>query len=1768
MQSEKGDGSNDARAILTSHVGASPAILLPPHPPVFSSTANKSRSCPNTNASGRKSCNVRVAVRVRPLTIKEESLLSDNNGDSAIRRARSVVSVQPQLASVSIGERRFTFDSVFNEKVTQDQMYEDAVKNMLPGVLNGYNATIVAYGQTGSGKTYTMGSEHGRSASADDSRGLIPRFLSDLFLELRNIEKSKNCVNNSNTAAIEQKQYSVTASFLEVYGEDVHDLLEEERRPLPLREDTKGVTVVGLTRVPISNVTEALNVLKMGTLHRTTAATLMNMSSSRSHAVFSVMVSQFFDGDNDVSNATTSQIIFVDLAGSERVKKTGAEGERMREGIQINVGLLALGNVINALADEERFNRGEKVHVPYRQSKLTRLLQDALGGNSQTLFLACVSPAEINASETLSTMKYAHRARNIKNKPTKNVDQSVLLLKHLRVLNSIFQSELIKYKFGGSLSQEDKLASISEDDTSSIGSVSNNLLLRTDVIDYIKLLYTSAEKKYSDVGDYKPLSIMTRNTPIEQNSACNITDSRMSKLHKDTSEKIMSDDSDDDIAILDQLLELHSSVENQDEEYNTKLKTDHKVLKEVEGEIEEKDQLWQKLREKMNNFHEMKADYEKLIQEVQNLEREKQEQASLLERAQNDPTGKEGCSSSIKVKLERVERSLTRARSEARKHQELYRKAEVEAQKCRKLELQINGLKQSKVSLIKKQREAAQRYKEFTENKQREISSLKKKERKVGKQFTQLETECRRQNIALDRRNNYCNKLTGKLKKTENHLLRILQMRKKDLLSRSKNYNGRTSKHGSSRRMSSSRPSEILSGSRCNSGEDNVAFAPSNDEVASLKFLLDKVIEERIENDILSSEYEGRMSEYNCVMKLLREEVSQINLLKLENESDEQLHNNELSERELNVEDLELRLELISADIEELKLRILNNFIVNEDDEKNLDQEDLIDRREEEEMQIVKNLSGPVSRTILWEFLEDLTNSELNRQKLAQSIKRKDAALQNYELELEKADKNQKMIKDKYDRQNDLITEDQGVSIEVVDTLRNEVESLKAELEEIRLEKKQLSDDRINIQNKNVTLERNYLEFQESVTLNKASQEDLKTSEEAKKSLSELQMTWKVLGVSKSERECVRRQIETALEDTCRRKLEEATNTFVETIESITKLRKCCSMIHSALGIPEEDTKIEAENFEDLSMLDHFNRLKDHFNKLKPRFVGARKKLIKMGEDAKKLAKSLDVSVDSLSPHLQMIIAQNICEGGDEWNEIDTNAVGPPYSLSSNKLKQCEKEVHHLRHLKSAALTTISSQREKANKLAIATNFNRNDLFALCVFTLKKRCKEFPDWWDPKIADKVCGSIIKSIDVVSLNAKCTKHLLLALESLEWVESGRRILSDSLKQIIKNAYTKLLSAVEGQIDVSEALDTFNEAFSQMPSLSKDYIQSCIEEMSTIVKAAEDMLQSETEGLTVTWEALRVTKNKRGKFWGEVDEALTNVQMTALSPFDTLLQKKAFDLEDWVIKAVREATKIHRTMNFVLVKLEKIHREVQGNRELQITENRIKSLDAEIQVMGVRLAKFEEEAGNKQRLFQSSANLLKEEKYRKLSQSKLSPKLEKLGHLLMDWEKKEGSKFDVNWLSEEVRLFIQGQKSVETWVEDRTAFMHLKTTRTKRKDDSEQSKIGLSNDIHIVAKPTERVEKGKKILSIGPKNRKSSLKSPRSKQKNSTKIKARGSIRTTLQPKTNSVRKIIVSTESTNTPLKNVPNVKETDFKENLSPFGSLLATTPCKSNPFA
>ncbi|XP_072003214.1 kinesin-like protein KIF21A isoform X2 [Engystomops pustulosus] len=429
---------------------------------------------------------VRVALRIRPQLAKEK-----------IEGCHICTSVTPGEPQVFLGkDKAFTFDYVFDIDSRQDEIYLQCTEKLIEGCFEGYNATVFAYGQTGSGKTYTMGTGFDVNIT-DEEQGIIPRAVRHLF---RRIEARKQ-------AALEQglppPDFKVNAQFLELYNEEVLDLFDTTRdidarnkkSNIKIHEDSNGgIYTVGVTTRNVASEVEMMQCLKLGALSRTTASTQMNVQSSRSHAIFTIHLCQTrvclkLDTEENLDNRITSEssqmnefetltakFHFVDLAGSERLKRTGATGDRAKEGISINCGLLALGNVISALGDQSK----KVTHVPYRDSKLTRLLQDSLGGNSQTVMIACVSPSDRDFMETLNTLKYANRARNIKNKVMVNQDRTSQQINALRNEITRLQMELMEYKTGKRIIDEEGVESINDmfHENAMLQTENNNLRMR------------------------------------------------------------------------------------------------------------------------------------------------------------------------------------------------------------------------------------------------------------------------------------------------------------------------------------------------------------------------------------------------------------------------------------------------------------------------------------------------------------------------------------------------------------------------------------------------------------------------------------------------------------------------------------------------------------------------------------------------------------------------------------------------------------------------------------------------------------------------------------------------------------------------------------------------------------------------------------------------------------------------------------------------------------------------------------------------------------------------------------------------------------------------------------------------------------------------------------------------------------------------------------------------------------------------------------------
>jgi hypothetical protein len=413
---------------------------------------------------------VRVGVRVRPLLPHE----LEAGAESVIKADRS----SRIIASIPAKKNAFDFDWAFGPFSDHREVYDSMCRPLVSSVYEGYNATVFAYGQTGSGKTHTMGN------AADATEGIIPFAIADIFRE---------------KILLESKSYAVSLemSFMEVYMEECYDLFNAERKKIELRESSKGETYPeGLTIRPVLTLDDVQTFLAEASQIRSTGRTAMNAHSSRSHAVctFYLGVTEPFS-----TRKTTSKLYLVDLAGSERAKKTMATGDVFAEGVSINKGLLALGNVIVALSTQNKENSAggtgaadasnKKNHVPYRDSKITRLLKDSLGGNGKTVMLACVSPADVNFEETLNTLRFASRASTIVNSASVNVDESEVSsddlmkeLNYLRTENKSLRSNLEALKSASSSCDDGMSAQLSYTARMSCERVKSTLLTINDMV--------------------------------------------------------------------------------------------------------------------------------------------------------------------------------------------------------------------------------------------------------------------------------------------------------------------------------------------------------------------------------------------------------------------------------------------------------------------------------------------------------------------------------------------------------------------------------------------------------------------------------------------------------------------------------------------------------------------------------------------------------------------------------------------------------------------------------------------------------------------------------------------------------------------------------------------------------------------------------------------------------------------------------------------------------------------------------------------------------------------------------------------------------------------------------------------------------------------------------------------------------------------------------------------------------------------------------------
>jgi len=515
---------------------------------------------------------IQVVARFRPLNDSEE------------RAGSKFVVSFPQTKGqddqfVSIGGKTYQFDQILKPNITQENVYNKAAKNIVKDVLNGYNGTIFAYGQTSSGKTHTMEGV----ISDPQLHGIMPRIINDIFQHIYGME--------------ENLEFHIKVSYFEIYMDKIRDLLDVSKVNLAVHEDKNKVTYVkGATERFVSSPDEVFEVIELGKSNRHVAVTNMNEHSSRSHSVFLIQVKQ----ENYVTQKKLlGKLYMVDLAGSEKVGKTGAEGVVLDEAKNINKSLSALGNVISALAD------GNKSHIPYRDSKLTRILQESLGGNARTTIVICCSPASYNEPETKSTLDFGRRAKTIKNSVIVNEELTAEEWKrryekerdkHTKTKQEkeLLWLELCKWRAGEAVNSEEQVEinKMEASTTSSMGASTvapaalTTSILDSDAADWARereRLFQQADEKDDEIHHQSQLVERLKEQMLEQEELIGTTRRDFESLQADMARAAKENESakEEVKEVLQALEELAVNYDQKTEEVERKTREHESTLEEL-----------------------------------------------------------------------------------------------------------------------------------------------------------------------------------------------------------------------------------------------------------------------------------------------------------------------------------------------------------------------------------------------------------------------------------------------------------------------------------------------------------------------------------------------------------------------------------------------------------------------------------------------------------------------------------------------------------------------------------------------------------------------------------------------------------------------------------------------------------------------------------------------------------------------------------------------------------------------------------------------------------------------------------------------------------------------------------------------------------------------------------------------------------------------------------------------------------------------------------
>ncbi|KFO29757.1 chromosome-associated kinesin KIF4A [Fukomys damarensis] len=695
---------------------------------------------------------VKVALRCRPLVSKEIS--------EGCHMCLSFVPGEPQ---VLVGaDKSFTYDFVFDPSSEQEEVFNTAVAPLIKGVFKGYNATVLAYGQTGSGKTYSMGGAYTAEQENESTVGVIPRVIQLLFQE---IDKKSD------------SEFTLKVSYLEIYNEEILDLLclsQEKASHINIREDPKeGIKITGLTEKTVLVALDTVSCLEQGNSCRTVASTAMNSQSSRSHAIFTISIEQ--RKKNDKNSSFRSKLHLVDLAGSERQKKTKAEGGRLKEGININRGLLCLGNVIRALGDDRKGS-----FVPYRDSKLTRLLQDSLGGNSHTLMIACVSPADSNLEETLNTLRYADRARKIKNKPVVNIDPQTAELNHLKQQIQQLQILLLEARAGalpGSVNVEpsDTVQSLRERNQSL---VEENEELSRGLSEAIGQTVQMLERIILTERENEKLNMKLEE--LRQHAACKLDLQKLAEKLEDQELKenvevihnlqqmiiqLLHETIPSMVAHIGAAVEAEAQVQTSPETSRSAdaFTTQHalrqaqmsKQLMELNKALALKEALARKMTQNDSQLQPIQFLYQNNIKnlelEVITLQKKEQDLILELQTAKKD-VNQAKLSERRQKHLRELERQIADLKKKLHEQSKLLKLKESTEHTVTKLSQEIGLMKHQRVQLMHQMKDDAEKFRQWKQQKDKEVIQLKEQDRKRQYELLKLERNFQKQASVLRRK--------------------------------------------------------------------------------------------------------------------------------------------------------------------------------------------------------------------------------------------------------------------------------------------------------------------------------------------------------------------------------------------------------------------------------------------------------------------------------------------------------------------------------------------------------------------------------------------------------------------------------------------------------------------------------------------------------------------------------------------------------------------------------------------------------------------------------------------------------------------------------------------------------------------------------------------------------------------------------------------------------------------------------------------------------